>query len=147
MSQSPALPRWPLLTLRVTAALVALLALAQPVLAGGFLQGYYPLLNAHLMAAMILSTAVLLSLVASVLVWRLGGGPTAFMLYYGILLVLCVAQITLGFDRVLLLHIPLGIAIFVMSEKFVTDIFRFKPSAAETTSVSAAAKETAEVEA
>jgi hypothetical protein len=127
MSQSPALRRWPLLALRVTAALVALLALGQPFLAGGFLQGYYPLLNTHMVAAMILATAVLLSALAGLLLWRPGGGPATFALQYGILLVFCAAQISLGFDRVLLLHIPLGVGIFMMSEKFVTDVFRYKP--------------------
>jgi hypothetical protein len=119
-----------LVTLRVTAALVALLALAQPFLAGGFLQGFYPLLNAHMMAAMILSTAVLLSVVAALLVWRIGGGPSSFAVQYLVLLVLCVAQISLGFGRVLILHIPLGVGVFVMAEKSVTDVFRFKPDAA-----------------
>jgi hypothetical protein len=119
-----------LVTLRVTAALVALLALAQPFLAGGFLQGFYPLLDAHMMAAMILATAVLLSVPAAVLVWRIGGGPSSFAVQYLVLLVLCVAQISLGFGRVLILHIPLGVGIFVMAEKSVTDVFRFKPDAA-----------------
>ncbi|SEL90922.1 hypothetical protein [Streptacidiphilus jiangxiensis] len=130
MSLQPARPRWPLVTLRVTAALVALLALAQPVLAGGFLQGIYPLLDAHMMAAMILATAVLLSVVAALLVWRVGGGPSSFALRYFVLLVLCVAQISLGFERVLILHIPLGVGIFVMAEKFVAEVFRSKPDAA-----------------
>ncbi len=129
MSLQPAGPRWPLVTLRITAVLVALLALAQPFLAGGFLQGIYPLLDAHLMAAMVLATAVLLSAIAALLVWRLGGGPSAFALQYTILLVLCVAQISLGYGRVLILHIPLGAGIFVMAEKFATDVFRFKPAA------------------
>lgn len=129
MLLQPARPHWPLVILRGTAALTALFALAQPVLAGGFLQGIYPLLDAHMMAAMILSTAVLLSVMAALLVWRLGGGPSVFALQYTILLVLCVAQISLGFSRVLILHIPLGVGIFVMAEKFVTDVFRHKPGA------------------
>ncbi|WP_441246437.1 hypothetical protein [Kitasatospora sp. McL0602] len=146
MPRSPVLPRWPLFTLRVTGALVGLLAAGQPVLAGGFLQGFYPLLNAHMLAAMILATAVLLSVIASLLLWRLGGGPSAFALQYGVLLVLCVAQITLGFDRVLLLHIPLGVGIFIMGEKFVTDVFRFKPGT-DAASTPTAAVDVAEVRA
>jgi hypothetical protein len=133
-----------LVTLRVTAALVALLALAQPILAGGFLQGFYPLLDAHMMAAMILSTAVLLSVIAALLVWRIGGGPNSFAVQYLVLLVLCVAQISLGFGRVLILHIPLGVGIFVMAEKFATDVFRFKPGG---TSAEVPAAHAAEVEA
>ena len=131
MPLHPARPRWPLVTLRVTAALVALLAATQPFLAGGFLQGFYPLLDAHMMAAMILATAVLLSVGAALLLWRLGGGPSLFAVRYLVLLVCCVAQISLGFSRVLILHIPLGVGIFVMAEKFVADVFRFRPGAAE----------------
>ncbi|MEU6549839.1 hypothetical protein ABZ915_06040 [Streptomyces sp. NPDC046915] len=141
MSLQPARPRWPLVTLRVTAVLVALLALAQPFLAGGFLQGIYPLLDAHMMAAMILSTGVLLSVIAALLVWRLGGGPSVIALRYTILFVLCVAQISLGFSRVLILHIPLGVGVFVMAEKFATDVFRLKPGAEP---AAAAATESAE---
>lgn len=144
MPLQPARPRWPLVTLRVTASLVALLALAQPFLAGGFLQGFYPLLNAHMLAAMILSTAVLLSVVAGLLVWRVGGGPSSFAVQYLVLLVLCVAQISLGFARELILHIPLGVGIFVMAEKIITDVMRYKPGA--DAAVTAAA-EPAEVEA
>ncbi|MFE9427470.1 hypothetical protein ACFYNO_31370 [Kitasatospora sp. NPDC006697] len=130
MSHNPAPPRWPLIALRVFAALSALLALIQPFLAGGFLQGYYPLLDAHLMAAMILATAVLLAAVSAVLAWRLSGSPANLAIQYGILLLCCVAQISLGFSRVLLLHIPLGVGIFVMAEKFVADVFRTRSAPA-----------------
>ncbi|QNS02851.1 hypothetical protein [Streptomyces xanthii] len=133
MSLQPARPRWPLVTLRVTAALVALLALAQPFLAGGLLQGFYTLLDAHEMAAMILGTAVVLAVAAALLVWRLGGSPGTFAVRYTVLLVLCVAQISLGFSRVLILHIPLGVGIFVMAEKFAADVFRHRPGTEPTT--------------
>ncbi|MGF1425169.1 hypothetical protein [Kitasatospora sp. LaBMicrA B282] len=117
--------RWPLLALRGTAIAVALLALAQPFLAGGFLQGYYPMLKAHQIAAMILATFVLLAALAGVLVWRLVPGAKAgAAIQYTVLLVLVTAQITLGFSRVLLLHVPLGVGIFVMAEKFAVDAFK-----------------------
>ncbi|WP_037604559.1 hypothetical protein [Streptacidiphilus rugosus] len=144
MPQNPVPPRWPLLVLRVCAALVALLAAGQPFLAGGFLQGYYPLLDAHMMAAMILATVVLLAVLAGLLAWRLAGGPARFAVTYGVLLVSCAAQISLGFERALLLHIPLGVGIFVMAEKFAVDVFTFRPGAA--TAVPKAA-ETVEVQA
>ncbi|MBF9070092.1 hypothetical protein [Streptacidiphilus fuscans] len=129
MSNRTTPPRWPVVSLRVTAVLVALLAVAQPVLAGGFLQGFYPLLNAHMIAAMILATAALLAAIAGLLVWRLSGGPNSFAIHYAIMVVACAAQISLGFDRVLILHIPLGVGIFVMAEKFAVDVFTFKPGA------------------
>lgn len=129
MSNRTTPPRWPVVSLRVTAALVALLAAAQPVLAGGFLQGFYPLLNAHMLAAMVLATVALLAAIAGVLVWRVSGGPNAFAIQYAVMVVACAAQISLGFDRVLILHIPLGVGIFVMAEKFAVDVFKFKPEA------------------
>ncbi|MEY9846052.1 hypothetical protein [Streptacidiphilus sp. MAP5-3] len=125
--------RWPVVSLRVTAALVALLAVAQPVLAGGFLQGFYPLLNAHMLAAMILATVALLAAIAGVLVWRVSGGPHSFAIQYAVMVVACAAQISLGFDRVLILHVPLGVGIFVMAEKFAVDVFTFKPDASADT--------------
>jgi hypothetical protein len=143
MSLNPAPPRWPLITLRVTAGLTALLALTQPFLAGGFLQGYYPLLDAHMMAAMILATAVLLSVIAAVLAWRISGLPNSSAIQYGILLLCCVAQISLGFSRVLLIHIPLGVGIFVMAEKFAVEVFKFKPNAAIESAAAAAEPEVA----
>jgi hypothetical protein len=130
MSLNPAPPRWPLLTLRVTVGLAALLALTQPFLAGGFLQGYYPLLDAHMMAAMILATAVLLSVIAALLAWRLSQLPIRHAIQYAVLLLCCVAQISLGFASVLLIHIPLGVGIFVMAEKFAVEVFTHKPAAA-----------------
>ncbi|MCC9307850.1 hypothetical protein LN042_12220 [Kitasatospora sp. RB6PN24] len=143
MPLNPAPPRWPLIALRVTAGLTALLALTQPFLAGGFLQGYYPLLDAHLIAAMILATAVLLSVIAAVPAWRLAGLPHRIAVQYGILLLCCVAQISLGFSRVLLIHIPLGVGIFVMAEKFAADVFTFKPAAAAAMAPAAATAEPA----
>jgi hypothetical protein len=131
MPLNPAPPRWPLITLRVTAGLVALLALTQPILAGGFLQGYYPLLDAHMMAAMILATAVLLSVIAALVAWRLSRVPSRTALQYGILLLCCVAQIGLGFAGILMIHVPLGVGIFVMAEKFAVDVFKLTPGAAD----------------
>jgi hypothetical protein len=121
---------WLVIVLRVVGVLTGLLALGQPFLAGGFLQGYYPLLEAHRIAAMILAGAAGVSAVVGVLVWRPGGGPARFAVSYTVLTLVCVAEITLGFERVLLIHVPLGVGIFVMSEKFAVDVFGFKPEAA-----------------
>lgn len=119
-----------LVVLKAGAALTALLALAQPFLAGGFLQGYYPLLKAHEVAAMVLATAALIALVGGILVWRPGGGPADPARRYAVLVVAIVVQMMLGYSRVLLLHIPLGVGIFVMAEKFAADVFRLRPGAA-----------------
>ncbi|QKW23880.1 hypothetical protein HUT16_36525 [Kitasatospora sp. NA04385] len=126
MSEFREPPRWPLLTLRVTAGLTALLALLMPFLAGGFLQGYYPLLDAHKQTALALSVVALLTAVAGLLVWRLSRGPGGPAVQYGVLALLCVVQYALGDERVLLLHVPLGVGVFVMAEKFAVDAFKAK---------------------
>ncbi|MGW4384527.1 hypothetical protein [Kitasatospora sp. NPDC004531] len=117
-------PRWPLLALRITASLIALLALLMPILAGGFLQGYYPLLDAHMQAGLTLGGACLLATLAGVLAWKLSGTPGRAAIQYGVLSVVSIVQLAVGFQRVLLLHVPLGVGIFVLAEKFAIDAFK-----------------------
>ncbi|MEZ0092939.1 hypothetical protein [Streptacidiphilus sp. EB129] len=106
--------RWAHLVFRAAAGVAALLAVTQPFLAGGFLQGDYSLLAAHQMAAMILATAVLVSLLATVLMWRPGRGPGRPAVL-NLVALLCVGlQISLGFARVLIIHIPLGILVLAL---------------------------------
>ncbi|WP_157845438.1 hypothetical protein [Kitasatospora phosalacinea] len=125
-------PRWPLIALRVTAGLTALLALLMPFLAGGFLQGYYPLLDAHRQTALVLSSTALLAAVAGVLVRRLSRGPSGPAVQYGVLTLLCIVQYSLGDERILLLHVPLGVGVFVMAEKSVVEAFKAKAGSADT---------------
>ncbi|WP_052433116.1 hypothetical protein [Streptacidiphilus carbonis] len=100
--------------LRGATVLAGLLAVAQPVLAGGFLQGHYPLLQAHEIAAMILATAVLLALAAAVAAWRPGGAPVAIVREQAIALVVIALQMMLGFSRELIIHVPLGVGVVVI---------------------------------
>ncbi|MFD8596697.1 hypothetical protein ACFV1L_17010 [Kitasatospora sp. NPDC059646] len=116
-------PRWPLLALRTAAALVALLALLLPILAGGFLQGYYPLLDAHMQAGLTIAVVALLATAAALVARKVSGVPGRHAIQYGVLSALCIIQLTLGFQRVLLLHVPLGVGIFVMAEKLAVDAF------------------------
>ncbi|BAJ26009.1 MULTISPECIES: hypothetical protein [Kitasatospora] len=126
MSEYREPPRWPLTVLRAGAALTALLALLMPFLAGGFLQGYYPLLDAHKQTAMALSTVSLLTAAAGLLLWRLSRGPSGPAVQYGVLTLLCVVQYAFGDERILLLHVPLGVGVFVMAEKSVVEAFKVK---------------------
>lgn len=122
------LGRWAHLLLRGTASAAALLACAQPVLAGGFLDGHYSLLAAHRNAAMILAGAILLSLVAALLLWRPGHGPGRPALACAVAFVLCGGQIGLGFARVLIIHIPLGIALLVLVLQIALAAWRLPPA-------------------
>ncbi|MFC8718006.1 hypothetical protein [Kitasatospora sp. NPDC057198] len=126
MSEYREPPRWPLIALRVTAGLTALLALVMPFLAGGFLQGHYALLDAHKQTAMVLLTTAFLAFLAGLLVWRLSRGPAGPAVQYGVLTLLCNVQYVFGDERILLLHVPLGVGVFVMAEKFAVEAFKTK---------------------
>ncbi|MFC4906137.1 hypothetical protein [Actinomadura gamaensis] len=105
--------RWTVVLFRVTAALQALMVLLQAVLAGKLLSGGYEALSLHSANAMFTATVGLLTIVAAVLVWRPGGGPAKLIGPSVAMVVLETVQITLGFGRVLALHVPLGTALLV----------------------------------
>ncbi|MCP2339862.1 hypothetical protein [Actinomadura rupiterrae] len=105
--------RWPVILFRVAAVLQALLVLLQAVLAGRFLSGGYGALSMHSANAMFTATVGLLTIAAAVLVWRPGGGPAKLIGPSVAMVVLETVQITLGFGRVLALHVPLGTALLV----------------------------------
>jgi hypothetical protein len=88
-----------------------LLALAQPVLAGGFLSGHYALLAWHAANATATGLTATVMTAAGVLLWRPGRGPLWPALASAALFGLEALQIALGYARVLAVHIPLGVAI------------------------------------
>jgi len=98
-------------TMRAASLLHAVLLVAQPVLAGRFLDGDYPALAQHgLVGATLMGSAGLLWLAAIVLLWpgRLGWWP----------LVLCTAmtaimpiQVGMGHARFLAVHLSLGVVL------------------------------------
>jgi hypothetical protein len=92
-----------------------MLLFAQPVLIGGFLQGNYPWLALHQLNAMASAAAALVTACAAVLCWRRGRGP-AWPVAASLGVVAAIGgQIALGFARVLIIHVPLGVAIVVAS--------------------------------
>ncbi|GLW74822.1 hypothetical protein Kpho02_71190 [Kitasatospora phosalacinea] len=142
MSEYREPPRWPLIALRVTAALTALLALLMPFLAGGFLQGYYPLLDAHKQTGTVLCIVALLAAVSGLLVWRVSRGPSGPAVQYGVLTLMCIVQFAFGDERILLLHVPLGVGVFVMAEKSAVEAFRAKAGNADAQEAPQGAQET-----
>jgi hypothetical protein len=106
--------RGALVLLRAGAGVSAVLACLQPVLAGAFLQGHYSMLAAHRMAGMFFALALVPTLLAALVVWRGGRGPGRPALFAALALVLCAAQIVLGFTRDLLVHVPLGAALLYL---------------------------------
>jgi hypothetical protein len=110
-SDTPPRPRWPLMLLRIVATLYAVATVAQPFLAGMFLSGSFSALKAHEVAGQAVGGLGILALVCAILDWRLRGGPAMVVRITGGLLIADVLQIFLGYDRILALHVPLGVAI------------------------------------
>jgi hypothetical protein len=103
--------RWPRWLFRVAVSCEALLALAQAILIGGFLQGHYPLLAAHRANAIFTAVVAILMTIAAVQQWRLGGGPIRPVFACLVVVAAIVVETILGFARVLSVHVPLGVVI------------------------------------
>jgi hypothetical protein len=112
--EAPSVPRWPRWVLRVTSTLAAVLLFDQAVFAGQFLGGRYSSLQTHRENATYAGIAILLEAVAALLVrWR-GRGPTWLIFACLGIFALIALQILLGFERVLAVHVPLGVAIILL---------------------------------
>ncbi|MFB7513189.1 hypothetical protein [Streptomyces sp. NPDC056144] len=96
-----------LLSLRVTAILLAALMLFQAALAGGFLGGHYDMLALHGTSARVLTVTALLTAIAAYFVRR-AGGPKAPLTFAAVLVVAFVGQIALGLGRVVSFHVLFG---------------------------------------
>lgn len=100
--------RWPYLLCRGTTAALGLLAVAQAVLAGSFLSGYYGALRVHLISAMVMVALAVVQAVG-VVVMRRAGGPRSVLLL-GLAFPVILAGLTaLGMTRAVALHVPLGV--------------------------------------
>ncbi|WP_433275652.1 hypothetical protein ACQPZA_31145 [Pseudonocardia xinjiangensis] len=93
----------------------ALAVLAQPVLAGLFLTGDVDAIGVHGLIGSLLILAAMV-VIAVALAYVLGGRGRLWILPVAVLLFLADAfQVTAGYARQLELHIPLGVAIVVVS--------------------------------
>ena len=98
--------------LRAVALAHAALVLAQAVFAGRYLSGDAAGLRLHERNAELIVMLAFVQLVLAVLVWRPGRGPAWPALASLALWLAEVAQMSLGYGRVLGVHVPLGVAIF-----------------------------------
>lgn len=103
---------WPF---RITMTVAALLMCVQPVLAGQFMSGTHGALRAHDRNADLAAAGVLVSVVCAVLLRWLGRGPLWPSLVSALLLVMTGAEIGLGKQRVLAVHVPLAVAIVMLA--------------------------------
>lgn len=110
-TQDRAAVPWTRWLLRVTITAEALLAFAQPILIGAFLQGDYGALAQHRTNATLVGLAAMAMAVAAVLHWRPGRGAVWPVWAALAVVAAVVVQIILGYSRVLAVHIPLGVLI------------------------------------
>jgi heme A synthase len=105
---------WSWTLVRVVVVLQAADSFLEPVFAGRFLSGDFGMLKAHqhnaTFGVFILSV---LQIGTAVLAWRRGKGPRWLVVVASVLAGAVLLQIIMGFDRVLGVHIPLGVAIIV----------------------------------
>jgi hypothetical protein len=103
---------WPWWLMRVIVTIQALDALLQAVFAGRFLSGDFNMLLVHRAnGTQILLGLCLLQVIASVIAWRRAGVPGWIPGVSVLLLAACGVQVSMGFNRVLGVHIPLGVII------------------------------------
>lgn len=108
-------PRWALWVFRGTATLAAVMLFDQAIFAGQFLAGTYDALLVHRENATFAGISVVVSAIGAVLLRWPGRGPwwpiAACLGLFGLIAL----QIVVGFARILALHVPLGVAIVVLS--------------------------------
>jgi hypothetical protein len=103
----PVVSRW-FLTAALT--LHAVVALAQPVLIGGYLDGNFDLVTVHGINGSLLMTCAFLAAVTAVVYWAAGGRGWPALAVAGVWCAEFV-QLVLGYTRVLSVHVALGVLI------------------------------------
>jgi len=107
--------RWPWVVFRICCTVTAVLIFDQAVFAGQFLAGSFGALHIHRENATATGIAVLVTGIAAIPVRLRGGGPRWPAYACLGLFALTAAQIGLGFARLLAIHVPLGVAIIVLT--------------------------------
>jgi hypothetical protein len=115
---------WPKWLFRVSITCEAVFAFAQAVLAGGFLAGHYDFLSMHKENATITGITGIVVILTAVLQWKPGGGPGWPIAVSAALFAAEAGQIIMGYARVLVVHVPLGVLIIVGIVKLLTWAWR-----------------------
>lgn len=105
-------PGWAAWPFRVLVLLNAVLVFFQPVTAGLFVTGEVGMLGMHSAGHIFISLALMLQIVAAILVWRPGRGPSWPIWTTVGMFFLVGMQAGFGYARMLSLHIPLGVLTF-----------------------------------
>lgn len=121
-------PRTSLQVLRVVAVLHALAFLGQPVFAGGYLMGDVDSLALHIANAFVVTALDVIQLVCAVVYFWAGRGR-AWPIWASLAIAIAVeVQVGTGFERLLVVHLPLGVSIAV--GQILLTVWLFRPSAA-----------------
>lgn len=108
-------PRWPRWVLRVTSTVAAVMLFDQAIFAGQFLAGTYGALVTHRENASLATISVLASTVGAALVRWPGRGPYWPIAAHLGLFGLIGLQILTGDERILAVHVPLGVLIILLA--------------------------------
>lgn len=113
VATSSSVRRWPWQLLRVVTALAALSSFTEAVLAGGVVAGRVEALPLYSANGLLLALGNVVLLVALLLVWRPGGGPT-WTLFAGLLLAFAtLVQLGVGVSPSLAVHVPLATTMII----------------------------------
>jgi hypothetical protein len=124
----PDRPRASLQVLRVVAVLHSLAFLAQPVFAGGYLMGDVDSLALHNVNAFVVTGLDVIQLVCAVVFFWKGRGR-AWPIWASLAIALAVeVQVGMGFERVLSVHLPLGVSLAV--GQILATVWLFRAAAA-----------------
>lgn len=120
-------PRATLQVLRVVAVLHAVAFLGQPIFAGGYLQGDVDALALHGANAFVITGLDVVQLIcAIVFVWK--GRGVAWPLWASLAIAVAVeVQVGMGFERLHVVHLPLGVTLAVA--QVLTTVWLFRAAA------------------
>jgi hypothetical protein len=121
-------PRISLQALRVVTVLHSLAFLAQPVFAGGYLMGDVDSLTLHDVNAFVIGGLDVVQLVCAI-VFFWGGRGRAWPIWASLAIALAVeVQVGMGYERLLVVHLPLGVSLTVA--QILVTVWLFRASAA-----------------
>jgi hypothetical protein len=125
---TPSGPRATLQVLRVVAVVHTLAMLVQPVLAGRYLSGDVHAIDLHRINAGVVTAFDLLQLICAI-VFTWAGRGRSWPVWASLATAIAVeVQVGVGFERILAVHIPLGVSI--IATQLLVTVWLFRPGAA-----------------
>lgn len=120
-------PSWPWWLLRLGLTAQAALILAQPIIIGRFLDGDFAMLNLHRSNGTIAGILTMGQIVVTLAAWLFGGAPRWLFALAVLLGAAIAAQLFAGFNHLLGIHLPLGVAIVGVNGWLLTWVWQHGP--------------------